>query len=92
MKKSRIFLTFALIGVAALPLAACNGGSGRTSGPSKAETGTYYGIESTESVYGVAAVTTAKLLQASSFLPATVSLSGGRGARQPFLYFIEKRR
>lgn len=77
MKKSRIFLTFALIGVAALPLAACNGGNGRTSGPSKAETGTYYGIESTESVYGVAAVTTAKLLQASSFLPATVSLSGG---------------
>ncbi len=81
MKKSRILLTVALLGVAALPLAACNGrGNDPAPGPIEAEKGTYYGLGSTESVYGVAAVTTAKLLEATT-AASTVTLAATNGVR-----------
>lgn len=66
MKKKHILLTCALAGVAALSLtgfAGCDSGK-QDDHAGEAETGTYQGIGSTESVYGVAAVTTAKLLNA----------------------------
>ena len=68
MKKRYLFLaTLALAGMATLPLAACGGntGSGSTGTDHKTEAteiGTYKGIASTESIYGVGAVTTAELL------------------------------
>ncbi len=68
MKKRYLFLaTLALAGLAALPLGACggnvNGGNNGSDHKTEAtEIGTYSGIASTESIYGVGAVTTAELL------------------------------
>lgn len=62
MKRYRILATLAILGAAAA-LAACANPAQNPDG--EAETGTYYGIESTESVYAVAAVTTAELLSFS---------------------------
>ncbi len=69
MKKTGLLVALALLGVAAIPLAACDKTPKQSEG--KTETGTYYGIQSAESIYGVAAVTTAKLLAASA--PAGVT-------------------
>lgn len=67
MKKKHCLLTLALTGVAALSLAGfvgCNGGKEAANNADAAQAGTFLGMKSTESVYGVAAVTTAKLLKA----------------------------
>lgn len=81
MKKRYLFLAaLALAGITALPLAACDlggnagGGNGDSDGSDHkteaTEIGTYTGIASTESIYGVGAVTTAKLL-AETMHPTT---------------------
>ena len=62
MKKRYLFVaTLAIAGLAALPLAAC-GGTGNEHKDEATAIGTYTGIASTESIYGVGAVTTAELL------------------------------
>lgn len=62
--KKKVLFALALVGIAALPLAGC-GGNGDTKAEGKAEAGTYYGLDKVESVYGVSAVTAAKLLAAT---------------------------
>ncbi len=70
MKKGYRFLAvLALAGIAAVPLSACdfvNGGNDGADHKTEAtEIGTYSGITSTESIYGIGAVTTAQLLSES---------------------------
>ncbi len=79
MKK---FIVLSALLCASLALTACGEGSGNGSGsalsPEDTEAGTFYGIESTEAVYGVAAVTTAKLLSEMG-TGANSALAAGSG-------------
>ncbi len=79
MKKKTYLIALALAGATALTLVAagCNNNGGGHEA-ADAQTGTYRGIESTESVYGVAAVTTAKLLETKE-APAAVALAADTG-------------
>ncbi len=79
MKKRSCLLILALAGVSALSIAGFAGCNGGSHGADEARTGTYRGIGSTESVYGVAAVTTAKLLKSESAEVASLAAPADTG-------------
>ncbi len=93
MKKRYLFLaTLALAGLATVPLCACDlsgiGSSTGANGDHKTEAttvGTYTGIGSTESVYGVGAVTSAELLAETlqSSAPAATAEAAPQDPAQP---------
>lgn len=66
----KMVLAVALLGVAAIPLAGCGGKKAKEEG--SAAQGTYQGLGSTESVYGVSAVTAAKLLAVTENSPSAI--------------------
>ena len=72
MMKKICFLAAALAATASLALVGCGDKAG-SAHHDDTETGTYRGIESTESIYGLAAVTTAKLLAVNEAPAASVS-------------------
>lgn len=82
MKKKLIITALALTGAAMLGLTACGAKTGSSDLAENTQSGTYHGLTSTEAIYGVGAVTTAKLLFAAEASDA-VSLAASEETGGP---------